>query len=77
LPDEAAKIVAPLENRAITNLPDLMRRIRKLQRLGQDVMITPDAEEYIQQALFQQRISDRMAEIRRDPARIIRCERRC
>jgi hypothetical protein len=69
LPEEAAKIVAPLENRAITNLPDLMRRIRKLQKLDQTVTITPDAEECIQQALFQQRISDRVAEIRRDPAR--------
>jgi hypothetical protein len=69
LPDEAAKIVQPLQDRAITNLPDLMRRIRKLQTIGQNVTITPDAEEYIQQALFQQRISDRMAEIRRDPAR--------
>jgi SNF2 family DNA or RNA helicase len=69
LPEEAAKIVAPLENRAITNLPDLMRRIRKLQQLDQTVTITPDAEECIQQALFQQRISDRVAEIRSDPAR--------
>jgi ERCC4-related helicase len=69
LPEEVAKIVSPLENRAITNLPDLMRRIRKLQKLDQTVTITPDAEECIQQALFQQRISDRVAEIRRDPAR--------
>jgi len=69
LPDDVAKIVQPLENRAITNLLDLMRRIRKLQANGQSVTITPDAEEYIQQALFQQRISDHVAEIRRDPAR--------
>jgi hypothetical protein len=69
LPDEVAKVVGPLENRPITDLTDLMRRIRRLERMDQTVTITPDAEEYIQQALFQQRISDRVAEIRRDPAR--------
>ncbi len=69
LPDDVAKIIRPLEGRAIDNLPDLMRRIRRLERLGREVTITPDAEEYIQQALFQQRIKDHVEEIRRDPAR--------
>ncbi len=52
----------------ITDLADLMKRIRQLQRHDQTVIITPDAEEYIQQSLFQQRIADQVAEIRRDPA---------
>ncbi len=77
---QAAAIVRPLEDTTIEDLPDLMRRIRQLDRLGIDVLVTPDAEEYITQQLFQQRISDRMAEIRRDPANhplrttLLKCE---
>lgn len=68
LSPEITRIVRPLVNGPITDLTDLMKRIRRLQRHDQSVIITPDAEEYLQQALFQQRIADQVAEIRRDPA---------
>ncbi len=68
LSPEVTRIVAPLVKHPITDLADLMKRIRQLQRHDQTVIITPDAEEYIQQSLFQQRIADQVAEIRRDPA---------
>ncbi len=66
--DEVRKVIEPLQGRAIDNLADLMRRIKQLQKLGHEVLIYPDAEEFIQQRLFQSRIEARIAEIRRDPA---------
>lgn len=69
LSDSAARLVSPLAGRAIEDLDDLLRRLGRLQRLGEEVRLYPDAEEFIQQRLFQQRIRGAMAEIRRDPAR--------
>lgn len=62
------KIIGPLRDRDITNVSDLIRRIDRLERLGQRVIVYPDAEEYIQQQLHQQRIQSLVAEIRKDPA---------
>ena len=71
LPDrldrEAERIVRPLRDRAITDIHDLLRRIRRLEKSGRDVTIYPDAEEYIQQRLFQERIENTVAEIRAQP----------
>jgi superfamily II DNA or RNA helicase len=66
--DEAvAKIVEPARDRPIEDLHDLMTRLTKLQKLGHDVTVYPDAEEFIQQRLIQDRLRERMAAIRRDP----------
>ncbi|HPM83444.1 MAG TPA: DEAD/DEAH box helicase [Candidatus Anammoximicrobium sp.] len=69
IPPEAAPIVRPLRDRDISDLHDLMRRIQRLQRLEQEVVIAPDAQEYIDEQLFQDRIKELVAEIRRDPAK--------
>ncbi|HEV3120233.1 MAG TPA: DEAD/DEAH box helicase, partial [Gemmataceae bacterium] len=66
--EEVAKIVAPLENRAIDDLHDLLGRLARLQKLGQDATVYPDAEEYIQQRLVQERLHERTTALRRDPA---------
>jgi superfamily II DNA or RNA helicase len=63
----AAAIVEPIQDRAITDLTDLLRRIRRLEREGVPVTIYPDAEEYIEHSLFRRRIEAKVAEIRRDP----------
>ncbi len=68
LDDEAARIIAPLKDRPIEDLHDLTQRLAKLQKLGCEVMVYPDAEEFIEQRLFEQRMQAKMAEIRRDPA---------
>ncbi len=68
LPEEASKLVEPLRDRALGDIPGLMRRLTKLQKLGQEVFVFPDAEEYIQQRLFQLRIEAKIAEIRKAPA---------
>ena len=66
--EEAAKIVSPLRDRAIEDVHDLLKRIARLQRLGQDVTIYPDAEEFIQQRMLQERLSASVSDIRKNPA---------
>jgi hypothetical protein len=66
--DEAvATLVKPLQDQAIENLHDLLKRLAQLQKLGQDVTVYPDAEEYIQQRLVLERLGEKTADIRRDP----------
>ncbi|NLF68396.1 MAG: DEAD/DEAH box helicase [Candidatus Anammoximicrobium sp.] len=69
LPSEAEPIVRPLRGRDLTDLHDLLRRIQRLQRLDQDVIVTPDAQEYIDGQLFQDRIKSLTAEVRSNPAK--------
>ena len=54
--------------RPIENLPDLLKRLAKLQKSGRDVLIYPDAEEFIQQRMAQTRLQATTAEMRHDPA---------
>jgi superfamily II DNA or RNA helicase len=67
LPDEVQEIVAPLVDRPIDNLQHLLARVAKLEALGEQVVIYPDAEEFIQQRLNQQRLASLVAEIRKNP----------
>ena len=69
LSDDVSKIADPLAKGPIRNIPRLVQSLNQLQKLGQDVFIYPDAEEYIQQQLFQHRIEQRIAEIRKNPDR--------
>jgi hypothetical protein len=65
--EEIAAIIGPLKDGPIENLPDLLKRIAALQKLGRDVVIYPDAEEFIEQRLSQERLRAATAAIRRDP----------
>ena len=67
LDEEVAKIVKPLRDKPIDDVHKLLKRVRRIEGLGHNVTIYPDAEEYIQQRLFQDHIADVVAEIRRDP----------
>jgi superfamily II DNA or RNA helicase len=69
LDEAAAKVIDPLRDRPIDDLHDLIERLAKLQKLGHEVTIYPDAEEFIQQRLVQDRLRERMADVRQDPAR--------
>jgi superfamily II DNA or RNA helicase len=62
------EIVKPVRGRAITDLHDLLARVARLEEAGRQVVIYPDAEEYIQAGLFQQRMRALVQKIRRDPA---------
>ena len=68
--DTAVKgIVRPVRDLAVTDIRDLLGRVRKLEVLGQDVIIYPDAEEYINRRLMLDRLSATVATIRSDPGR--------
>ncbi|MEZ6063955.1 MAG: DEAD/DEAH box helicase [Planctomycetaceae bacterium] len=64
---EAAKIIGPIADVDITDVNDLIGRIDRLEGLGEDVVVYPDAEEFIQHKLFQKRITELVAQIRSDP----------
>jgi len=59
--------IRPLRDRPITDLKDLLKRVRRLEKEDVPVTIFPDAEEYIHTRLLQQGISESVAAIRRDP----------
>jgi hypothetical protein len=65
---QARPSLSPIKDRAITDYSDLLRRIRKLEAAGFPVLIYPDAEEYLQQQLFQRQIQSKVAAIRANPA---------
>lgn len=62
-------IVGPLLNQPILDVPDLIRRFKRLAAASCDFHVFPDAEEFIQQRLHAERIRATVEEIRRDPAR--------
>ncbi|HEV3136719.1 MAG TPA: DEAD/DEAH box helicase, partial [Pirellulales bacterium] len=64
-----SRVVGPLVDRPIEDLRDLIERLSRLQKLGREVIVYPDAEEFIQQRLFQEQMREKMAEIRRNPSR--------
>ncbi len=67
LKPDAEGVIGPIRNVPIVDIPDLVKRIGKLERNGHDVTIYPDAEEYIQQRLFRMRIEVLVAGIRKNP----------
>jgi len=68
VPDNAKRMVRGLTGHPIDDLPSLLRSIRKLEAAGHDVIVYPDAEQWIQQRLFQGQVAALAAEIRADPA---------
>ena len=60
-------LIRPLMNRPIRNVKDLLHQIKEVEQNGQEVTIYPDAEEYINRALYLDRIWNKVSEIRKDP----------
>ena len=67
LAPKVAKSLRPFIGKEIRNARELIRCIRRLESLDIPVTIYPDAEEYISQQLFQQRVAESVAEIRKNP----------
>ncbi|HVV88667.1 MAG TPA: DEAD/DEAH box helicase, partial [Kofleriaceae bacterium] len=65
----ARTVLAPVVDRPITDVKDLVARLDRLERLGEAVTVYPDAEEHIQRALFRDRMRATVDAIRADPAR--------
>ena len=64
-----ARVVRPVARGAVLDVGDLVKRIGRLQALGHDVTVYPDAEELIGRRLFQERIGSLVTQIRRDPGK--------
>ncbi len=72
LPEKIAPSVSAIVGRGsrpVTSLSRLMTQLRRLEGLGHEVTVYPDAEEYIQSGLLVQRIERRVKEIRKNPKR--------
>jgi ERCC4-related helicase len=69
LDDQAATILRNVTEKELHDVNDLVARLGKLERVGQRVIVYPDAEEFIQRRLFQDRVASLVSEIRSDPAR--------
>ena len=60
-------LLRPLKNQPIRDIRDLLKRIRTIQNLGEEVITYPDAEEYINRVLYLERVKEKVKEIRKDP----------
>lgn len=68
LPNEVLDILKPVTDVPISDPADLMQRIIRVERLGHDVFIYPDAEEHINRMFFLANIQRKISDIRKDPA---------
>ncbi len=64
---DAEALVGSWRDKPIANHSELLKRVGKLEAVGYEVIIYPDAEEFIQKRLYQQRIQAKVAEIRLNP----------
>lgn len=69
LDSKAERIIGDMRSGEIDEVSDLVHRVRLLEQNDFNVLIYPDAEEFIQQQLFQKHMADLTAEIRKDPAK--------
>jgi superfamily II DNA or RNA helicase len=67
LDPQIAKLLKPFQNTAIKDAKKLIRCIRRVESLDAPVTVYPDAEEFINQRLFQERMAATTAEIRKNP----------
>lgn len=65
---QAAAIIKPIRDRAIKDVLMVLQSVQKLESLGYDVTIFPDAQEHIEFLLHQERIARLVAQIRKNPA---------
>ena len=64
---ELLKAAKKCLDQPIDDVRELVRLLPKLESLGEQVIVYPDAEEWMQKRLFAQHVEDIVADIRRDP----------
>ncbi len=64
---QVSELLRPIKDMPIKDIRDLLNRIRKIENLEEEVIIYPDSEEYINRALYLERVSKKVAEIRKNP----------
>jgi len=67
LDSRVTALLRPLKNKPIHDVRDLLKRIRTIQNLGEEITIYPDAEEFINRSLYLERVKEKVHEIRKDP----------
>ncbi len=71
IPDDLDKktqdILAPFKNTPVRDVGKLLNCVRSLELSGHEVILYPDAEEYINRILYQERVSSKVKGIRADP----------
>jgi len=67
LDSQIQKLLKPFREKSIEDVRDLIDRIGKIENLGFPVTIYPDAEEYINEVLYRERVKNKVKEIRNDP----------
>eukprot|EP00913_Durusdinium_trenchii_P013400 g12581.t1 len=65
--DEIRSIAGKIADKPITNVRKLIRCVKQLESAGHSVTIYPDAEEFIDRAFFQLRLSELVEKIRENP----------
>jgi len=68
VPQEAREAIRPVKDRNIDDVHKLLDCIRRLEASGHGVNIYPDAGEYIEYLLHQERMGSLVSQIRDDPA---------
>ena len=63
----AERLVRPFKGKPIGNIGALLKNIRKLEAGGYPATIYPDAEAYITERLYRQRVKAKVNAIRKDP----------
>jgi hypothetical protein len=67
LAKDVARLVGPWSHGDIDDLHGVVKCLQRLEQSGHDVTIYPDAEEFLEQRLFQQRMETLVAQLRKDP----------
>jgi hypothetical protein len=67
LDSQVTKLLKPFRERGVQDVRDLVDRIGNIENLGFPVTIYPDAEEYINEVLYIERVKNKIKEIRKDP----------
>ncbi|MEI6125516.1 MAG: SNF2-related protein, partial [Pseudomonadota bacterium] len=68
LAPEAARLIAAFHNKPVHEVRKLLQAIRSLEKQGAEVVIYPDAEEYMTTVLYREQVREKVAAIRKDPA---------
>ena len=69
LDSKSTETVRPFINRPIKDVHKLLKQVNILEKEGHDVIIYPDAEEFISRMLYCERVKLKVEGIRKDPAK--------
>ncbi|MEX0702081.1 MAG: DEAD/DEAH box helicase [Planctomycetales bacterium] len=65
--DAIRKLAGPFVEQRLTDPAEAVKLLRRLEKAGHDVLVYPDAEEWIERGLTRAKLAEATAEIRRDP----------